>query len=164
MIDPAIARTAAAAFAARQAVARQMIRGGKMTRAEADRRLAPWAAIACLAGADLPELAEPLAERVTRDVADYWQVTEAQARAELAPAICPRARWAPLLAKARDAAIRTADQIAGSARARPDEYPAARDQAFALIALADALRLDPNGRHDVPLAFADPAFVKEPAR
>lgn len=146
--DPA--RIAAAAFADRQAQARRMVRDRAMPLAEAERRLAPWLAIACLAGADLPELAAPLADRVTRDLSDHYQITEAMARAELAPTICPRARWAPLLGAARDAALRSAAAVCGSARSRPDETANALEQARGLQALAAALCWDPMGRHHVP--------------
>ena len=49
---------------------------------------------------------EPLADLREKDPDGVWTLSDAQARAILASNICPRARWVPLLAKARDAALR----------------------------------------------------------
>lgn len=142
-----LARIAAAAFADRQAEASRLVRNGGMLRGEADRRLAPWLAIACLAGADLPELEEPLADLREKDPDDVWTFSDAQARALLASDICPRARWAPLLAKARDAALRRAEAVAHTQHPDRDTLMAT---ARALRGLADGLSHDPSGRMDVP--------------
>lgn len=157
-----MARIAAAAFADRQAEASRLVRGGGMLRGEADRRLAPWLAIACLAGADLPELEEPLADLRSKsahaepdEADDVWTFSDAQARALLASDICPRARWVPLLAKARDAALRRAEAVAHTQHPDRDTLMAT---ARALRGLADGLSHDPSGRIDVP-AYHE----KEPA-
>jgi hypothetical protein len=142
-----LARIAAAAFADRQAEAARLVRNGGMLRGEAERRLAPWLAIACLAGADLPELDEALAELREKDPDDVWTFSDAQARALLASDICPRARWVPLLAKARDAALRRAETVAHTQHPDRDTLMAT---ARALRGLADGLSHDPSGRIDVP--------------
>lgn len=121
-----------------------------MAKGEADRRLAPWLAIACLAGADLPELAEPLADLRTFDLEGGRTTTEAEARACLAAEICPRARWAPLLAKARDAALDRAEASLRSDRLPQAELDADLSAARALRDLADAFSACPNGRHPIP--------------
>ena len=160
---PAISRTAAAAFADRQQRARQLVANRGISRAAAEDKLRPWLAIACLAGADLPELAEPLAQLRETGTDGAAIFSDAQARAVIADQICARARWAPMLGRARDEAQRAADRFtpAGAARRTPaqeDERQAALTAARDLMALAAAFAADPNGRHHVP-----PCFHKEPA-
>lgn len=160
--NPAISRTAAAAFADRQQRARQLVANRGISRAAAEDKLRPWLAIACLAGADLPELAEPLAQLRTSGPAGEDIFSDAQARALVADHICPRARWAPMLGRARDEALRAADRFtpAGAARSTPGleaEREAALTAARDLMRLAAAFAADPNGRHHVP-----PCFHKEP--
>jgi hypothetical protein len=142
-----LARIAAAAFADRQAEAARLVRNGGMLRGEAERRLAPWLAIACLAGADLPELDEALADLREKDPDNVWTFSDGQARALLASDICPRARWVPLLAKARDAALRRAEAVAHTQHPDRDTLMAT---ARALRGLAGGLSHDPSGRIDVP--------------
>jgi len=158
-----LSRIAADAFTVRQSRARAAVAARKMPRAEAESRLLPWLAIACLAGADLPELEEPLAELRVTGTDGEPIFSDAQARALVADRICPRARWAPLLGKARDEALRHADTFtpAGAARRTPSqeaERQAALTAARELMALADAFIGDPNGRHPIP-----PYFEKEAA-
>jgi hypothetical protein len=155
-IEPDISRAAAQAFRQRQAKARELVRSGLMDARRATDHLRPWLAIACLVGADLPELEDGLCGR---RVVQIWpndarkDVTEAEARGLLADEICPRRLWAPVLAKARD------DALHG-----PLETPEQCAAAVALADLARHLRFDPNGRHDVPPpAITVPCTEKEAA-
>lgn len=162
-LAPAISRTAAAAFAARQQRAHQLVANRGISRAAAEDKLRPWLAIACLAGADLPELAEPLAQLRETGTDGAAIFSDAQARALVADHICPRARWARLLGRARDGALIAADRFtpAGGARRSPADaaaHDAALSDARGLMLLAAAFAADPNGRHHVP-----PFLTKEPA-
>ena len=160
---PSIARAAAAAFTARQARAVAAVKARKVTRPDAESRLLPWLALACLAGADLPELEEELSALRETGTDGEPIFSDAEARAVLAARLCPRARWAGLLGRARDEALRQAERFtpAGSARRSPQfeaEREAALDAARQLMLLADHFAADPNGRHPVP-----PYFEKEAA-
>lgn len=143
---------AAQQFRTRQSRARDMVGRGGMTRAQASAHLAPWLAIACLCGADLPELADRLA--------DYRQdtrfpISDAEARWLVAEDICPRARWVPLLAAARDGAV---DRAAAAL-----DDTAARAAAAALQRIAIHLAHDPNGHHlppYLPRSAARPASLQ----
>jgi hypothetical protein len=147
--DTRIARLAAAQFTQRQARARAAVRSGQMDPRTATQHLRPWLAIACHCGADLPDLTDGIAELRTRQVVwgEPGEVTEGEARARLADDICPRAVWAPVLTKARDAAytgpLTTAEQNAN---------------AVALREIASHLQFDPSGRHDIP--FLDIAAAR----
>ena len=130
-----LAAAAAIVFRDRQAMARRMVRHGRIGAQQAEAQMLPWLAIACRCGAQLAELDEPLAElRVTRIYRgrglppEAGSRSDAQARAILADQICPRERWAPLLARARDAAVIAAETD-----------PARRDDARRLYDLAQAL-------------------------
>lgn len=104
-----LAQFAAQEYLARAKVAQDVVASRRMNRAQAGQKLAPWLAIACLAGADLPQFEGRLADLRTRDVnGDEW-CSDAQARALVAADICPAAKWLPLLARARDEAIHAAD-------------------------------------------------------
>jgi len=149
-IPPEVSAIAARAFADRQAKARLMVQGRKIGAGEASERLRPWLAIACLAWAELPELDEQLAELKVRDVDGTWRFSESEARALIADRLCPRARWVPLLAQARDAALRNAEAVCTSKRSQPHEREAALAPARALRDLARALAWDPAGRHPIP--------------
>lgn len=130
-----------------------MVRQKEINPVTAEAHLRPWLAIACLCGADLPELVEPLADLTAKDAgSDSWIVSEAVARFMLSGDICPRQRWVSVLAKARDEAAATADLIAADQFATPDRRAAARLQAVELDAIARALALDPSGRFPVPPA------------
>ena len=160
---PTIATAAAAAFTLRQLRARAAVSARKMTAPDAEARLLPWLALACLAGANLPELDEELAQLRVTGTDGQPIFSLAEARAVLADRLCPRARWAPLLGKARDEALRHADTFtpAGAARRSP-QFEAEREAALAaarqLMLLAGHFAADPNGRHPVP-----PYFEKEAA-
>lgn len=128
-----LAADAARAFRTRQAKARSVVASGKMDARAATERLLPWLAIACLCGAELPEL-EPLLEGFVPLVGAIPD--QATRRSIIAEELCPRARWAPLLAASRDAAL----------DAGVPEFEADR----ALVRLARALEHDPNRRHPIP--------------
>ena len=160
---PTIPRIAAAAFTQRQQRARRAVGAGELTRAMAEDRLRPWLAIACRAGADLPELEDPLADLRQKDPAGNWLCSDAEARAVLADQICPRASWAPLLAKARDHALRDAEALALSPRTPPPERDAALAHARALRALADHFTWDPAGSRHVPPYLELPPPEGKPA-
>ena len=158
-----IASAAASAFTQRQRRAGAAVAARQVTRADAEARLLPWLAIACLAGADLPALEEELAQLRESATDGEPLFSAAEARAVVAARLCPRARWAPLLGRARDEALRAADRFtpAGSARRSPAdeaEREAALDAARQLMLLADHFAADPTGRHPVP-----PYFEKEAA-
>lgn len=122
-----ISQFALEAYTARRDKARDALRNRQVAPDAAERKLRPWAAIALLCGADPaaihPELPELQAERCTDPGCRLWL---------LADDLCPRVRWMPLLAKARDRAI-----------------AAKRPEAGALIAICDHLRPDING-HVIP--------------
>ncbi|MBA3053624.1 MAG: hypothetical protein FP826_01505 [Sphingomonadales bacterium] len=179
---PDLARAAASEFQLRQARAREAVRTGRMDPRTATQHLRPWLAIACLCGADLPELAEGLADMRERQIvwpevrrhdaaspsalaaarggyfgggispADPQEIGEAEARGRLADEISPRAVWAPLLASARDKAL-----------TGPLATPEQRAGAVALRELASHLMFDPNGRNDVPPFDCAAAFALEKA-
>lgn len=147
-MDNRLATIALTAFRQRQAIARKQTAAGRVAMADAERLLRPWAAIACLTGADVSELADDLA----------WYrsagISEASARAIVADDLCPRERWVPALAAARDKAVARAEAMpAGSAR------ETALADARALIRLADHFTRDINGRHAVP-----PLTMPQPQR
>jgi hypothetical protein len=145
--DSNLANQAASEYRLRHERAHEAVRTGQMDLVTATGHLRPWLAIACLCGAELPELDEGLAD--IRTIQIVWpperagqspEVSEGEARARLAHDICPRVRWAPLLAKARDAAY-----------AGPLTAPEQIRSAIALRDIANHLAFDPNGRHPVPL-------------
>ena len=145
--DSNLANQAASEYRRRHQAAHEAVRTGRMDIATATGHLRPWLAIACLCGAELPELDEGLADIRTMQI--VWpperagqspDISEGEARARLADDICPRERWAPLLAKARDAAY-----------AGPLATPEQIRSAIALRDIANHLAFDPNGRHPVPL-------------
>ncbi|ABD25076.1 hypothetical protein Saro_0629 [Novosphingobium aromaticivorans DSM 12444] len=137
-----LAALAAAEFRKRQQRAREIVRNGGMRALQADKHLRPWLAVACLCGADLPELEEPL--RVRRQDGN-----EGEARWLAADDICPRAHWVPVLASARDEAFN---------RWLADSQNAALAQvASGIQRIALHLRHDINGVHVPPYpGFAPP--------
>lgn len=105
-LSPAsLANAAAEAFRSRQAKAAEQVRNRGLSRGQAEAALRPWLAIACLCGADLPELGELLAERIEKRTDGSWNFTPDQARGAVALDICPRARMIDVLTRARDAAL-----------------------------------------------------------
>lgn len=155
-VAPEIAQLAARALESRRDAARRMVKSGGMHPAEADRRLAPWLAIACLCGVDLPELADQIAELRCRDDAAAADAdeglicTEGMARALVADRICPRPRWARVLGTARDRALDRAEASAASKRMPAHEVEADASAARDLRALAEALEFDAARRCPVP--------------
>lgn len=149
-------------FRRRQATARAVVAARRMSQAEAEAHLRPWAAIATHCGADLPEAAAlranilrclhtPAGRHGAEGDISTGAPTPPQAdgmtRWLVAEEICPRARWAPVLIAARDLAF---DRLAMGA----DELaPAA-----ALHRIALALAHDVNGRHPIP--GYDPAAAR----
>jgi hypothetical protein len=109
-----------------------------MLRAQAEAHLRPWLAIACLCGADLPDLAGLLADYGASELL----ITPAEARVLAASAICPRAAWVPILAAARNAAL--------DRSARADATPEMLQSAQALSHICTALHWDANGHHIPP--------------
>lgn len=142
-----LATVAAAEFRKRQQRARDVTRNRGMAIAQAHRHLAPWAAIACLCGADLPELAELLADRridvgLAQASEEERPLREAEARWLVAADICPRSQWVPVLAAARDEAFNR--YLADSQNA------ALTSAAAALQRIALHLTYDINGCHVPP--------------
>ena len=97
----AVSQIAAALYLARKAKAQRAVAEGKLRRDAATELLRPWLAIACLCGADLPELDDPIADlRVMQTFpGGHWQSrSEDEARA-------PARQWSATLAAARDNAL-----------------------------------------------------------
>lgn len=130
-----VAQAALNAFRARQGRARADLAAGRISEAEAEQQVRPWAAIALLCGVDPaaihPELPELLAEVDDARLSRWLHADD----------LCPRAQWVPILAAARDRAF---ERLA----AAPGNGPAfewARD----FRTLCEHLQFDPNG-HDIP--------------
>jgi len=112
---------AAELYLKRKSRAVAAVRSGKVAPQQADRALYPWLAIACLCGADLPDL-RPL---IAAERNPQWlhgtpvPISDAQARESVADAICPASKWAITFAKARDEAYAAAcGQAADQSAAR----------------------------------------------
>jgi hypothetical protein len=109
------ATIAAQQFTRRKALAQQAIAARVATSDQATRKLLPWLAIACRAGADLPELNEALADlrsvQITHGpgAGQYRDVSDAEARALLADEICRPELWRPELQRATGAALRKSE-------------------------------------------------------
>lgn len=134
--SPQLATFAADLFRTRQRRAAASFARAQVGRADATAALRPWLAIACLAGADLPELVEPLAQLRTVQRfpgGQLGQCTDGEARSLLASDLCPPLQWAAVLAAARDKAIDALDRV------QPD--PAAITHTRQLIALCAALQV-----------------------
>jgi len=129
---------AADEFTRRQAAARAKVAARGMLAAQAEAHLRPWLAIACLCGADLPELAGPLADYSASELL----ISAAEARILAAGTICPRPQWVPLLAAARNAAL--------DRSAQADATPEMLQSAQALSHICTALHWDANGHHIPP--------------
>lgn len=141
-----LANFAAAEYQRRQGHARRAVAAGEWTIPQATARLRPWLAIACLAGADLPDLDEGLAG-FDSTVPDHLR------RSSLAAEICHRRVWAPELARARDAVLRAST---------PEDGAQALDRARGLIALARHFAIDPNHDHPIPPFLADAPLAEGP--
>lgn len=136
-----IARIAATEYRSRHRRAHEAVRAGQMDIATATGHLRPWLAIACLAGADLPELEDGLAD--LRNYQVIWPfdragqnrtITEGEARDRLALDICPRSRWTAILIAARNRAL---DRLTRPEPAGDGENTAAAS----LVHLANHFRL-----------------------
>lgn len=90
-------------FTRRRAWLAREVRERRLASAEADQRLAPWAALALRAGAELSQIGT----EAFATVEDYRKagLTDREARACTAEDLCPLAECRRQLAIARDAAI-----------------------------------------------------------
>ena len=163
---PSLATIAATQYRQRQRRAREVMGQRGMTVARAESALRPWLAIACLCGADLPELHELLADERIDQLNGTGSITDGEARALVARAICPRADWVAPLVAARDSALLHHHRLEGlSASRHPPEAAEVRTalaNATALSRIAWALAFDPNGKHHV-LPFNPATPQKEAA-
>jgi len=153
---------AAEEFRRRQIKARAVVATRRMTKAQAEAHLRPWLAIACTLGADLPELADLLQHRLGTPISGEAPAgrhggeadistgaptppqadgINAMTRWLVANDICPRERWAPILAAARDNAMD---------RLHLDSSEEAIGIAAALLRITLALAHDINGHHVPP--------------
>lgn len=133
-----IAKVADQVLAQRIARAKRLVTTGGMTAPLANGHLRPWAAIACLVGSNHPEIERALADLTSEMTEARHTASPGQLRAMLAEEICPRPRWVPILAAARDAAF---DHWAANGDAASLE--ASRN----LQRLCLALQHDVNGHH-----------------
>ena len=124
---PSPAQAAASEYARRREIALRAVSQGHWAEERAEAALAPWAAIALLAGADVPQLRESLAEQVRIAHSPWWA---SRARSLLADDLSPRGQWRAVLAEARDRALNrfTQPEPAGQAEA---------DRAIPLVTLAN---------------------------
>lgn len=145
-------------FQHRQRLARQAIASGEWTLTTAEERLRPWAAIAILAGADLPEANEALSALASGLITSFADMprdrAERLARSMLADDLAPPAVWEAVLMRVRNAAL---NALTGAEE--PDSTPVTRGRALAR--LADALGIAPW----IPEASGetDPATVEKAA-
>lgn len=114
---PPLANIAADEFARRRATASRKVAAGELPANQANALVLPWLAIACRAGATLPELADDLA-----DIAEGGVLTPAMARRVLADEICPLPRLRETLCNATAAAIRVHERA--RSEALPQSEPA----------------------------------------
>ncbi len=132
------AAIAAEEFCRRRETALRKVAAGEIDLRQGAALLQPWLALACRAGADLPDFADAL--RSWRQplpggrMGETLQFTEQEARALCAEDICPREQAVETLAAARDAALYRHDTAPTPERARR-----ARD----LVALACAFHARP---------------------
>lgn len=125
----------------RQQAAVAAVRDRRMPAAQAQQHLLPWLAIACLCGADLPELVDSIGDWRVKSTLGIWNMTEMEARWLVGEDICPRRAWAPLLTRARNAAFD---------RFLADGCEPNRAAAVALQRIALHLAHDLNGIHIPP--------------
>jgi hypothetical protein len=144
---PTIAQIAADQFRARRARAAEVVRNTGMTRHEAERHLRPWLAIACMVGAALPELDDLLADLRRTNGSGPHAMSDGAIRWLAAEEICPRATWAPILTRARNAAY---------GRWLREDTDVNLALAAGLQRIALALQHDVNGHH-IPFYSASPA-------
>ena len=133
-----IAKVAEQVLEQRIARANHLVSAGTMTIGQVNAYLRPWAAIACLVGGHHPEIDRCLADLAQEIAEARHTASPGQLRAWLADEICPRPRWVPILAAARDAAF--------------DHWSANDDDASLtasrnLQRLCLALQHDVNGHH-----------------
>ncbi|MGA9220028.1 MAG: hypothetical protein WBZ57_02420, partial [Pseudomonas graminis] len=104
---PSLSDLAARLFRVRAAQWEKRVRAGEATRDQANARLRPWLALACMAHADLPHYADLLAERRTVDIAfpELLRLNEGRIRSLVAADIAPRAQVLAVLTAARDKAF-----------------------------------------------------------
>lgn len=95
----------------RRGTASRKVAAGDLSAREANAHLQPWLALACRAGADLPEFADPLAE-----LRAHPALTATDARILCADDIAPLAAIRAALATARDDAIERAEGTGDAAR------------------------------------------------
>ena len=141
LVAQPVPQIAAEQYTSRQIRAQMIVRYGGMTVAQAERHLRPWLAIACMAGANLPEIAAKIGELDELAQTSKHPMNPGELRWLAAEEICPRSIWAPVLARARDLAF--------------DRFLESDDQgthhaAVALGALARHLQHDINGHHVPP--------------
>lgn len=120
----------------RQRRAQEIVRSRGMSVGQATQHLRPWLAIACLCGADHPDIAATIADVVHQAQSAGLTISPCIARYLAAEELCPRTRWVPVLANARNAAF--------DAFLANDSEPTLT-AARALQCLALALQYDPNG-------------------
>lgn len=142
-----LATVAASEFRKRQQRAQDVVRNRGMSRGQAEQHLRPWLAIAVLCGADLQDVADLVADRredvgLAEAAEEQRPLREAEARWLVAEEICPRPRWVPILAAARDDAFNR--YLADS------QNPALTTAAATLQRIALHLRYDVNGCHVPP--------------
>jgi len=113
-----LADLALAAFRSSVARAQRRRDVGEWTPEQAEADVRPWAAAACLLGADIPELREAI-EGFT--VIAGRALSEAERRAVVAADLCPREWLLAALASARDASIERAGRTG-----KPEHIDAAR--------------------------------------
>ena len=100
-----IAVIAAEQYHGRHQRAQQIVRNGGMSADAATRHLRPWLAVACLCGANLPEIAGTIADLQELANASRHPMNPGELRWLAAEEICPRRIWAPILTRARDLAF-----------------------------------------------------------
>lgn len=128
-----LAQIAAREYALRRQAALRAVGADQLTRDRAEAMLRPWAAIALLVGADVPELAEEVARRTDGCTPIGF------ARAIVALDTCDRAEWVSALATARDRAVEAAQR-------NPEHV----ERAHGLQRLARFFAHDPAGQHHMP--------------
>ncbi len=105
------AQLALAEFTRRRVLAADLVRQGRWSEGKADAMLAPWAAVALMAGADLPPLREALAEMAARTATSWPDLPRGRldllARARLADDLGHLAgiSWRTALIEARNKAL-----------------------------------------------------------
>lgn len=131
-LQPNLATFTADEFARRRALASRKVAQGELGVDQANALVRPWLALACRAGADLPELRDDLAM-----IAEGGVLSASQARAVLADDICPRTATLEALRTATGAMIARHER--GGSPRTGDLF----DRAIGLMRLARAFRAGP---------------------